>query len=358
MELRYFIIRRLLLIIPTALGLTMFVFVLMSAIPISSLTSPYINPHSTLTRAEQIKNAEILLGINPNPVIWYFHYVTNLLKGNWGIMSLQGYPSSVIDAIGLALPNTIQMDIFAVLLSIGISIPLGTYIGSRPNSLSDQAGRIFTLTGYAIPPFWLALLLQMFLGKGVILGNPVGVFPLTGSFNPFQIPIPIPSWFTGQYTTPTHLFIVDALLHGNLNLAWDGFMHIILPVVTLTYGLLAGILRFVRAGMVDNSRMDFVKTARAKGVPEKLVVKKHVRKNALIPTVTVMGLLIAFLLNGSVVVEFVFLYPGMGFLEVQSLLTQQVYGIISTTLIFGVVLMITNLIVDIIYAMIDPRIRY
>ena len=358
MELRYFIIRRLLLIIPTALGLTLFVFILMSAIPISSLTSPYYNPHSPLSHAEQIKKAMILLGISPNPIVWYFHYVTNLLRGNWGIMALQGYPSSVIDAIGLALPNTIQLDIFAVLLSVIISIPVGTYIGSKPNSFADQFGRVFTLTGYAIPSFWLALLLQIVFGQGVILGNPVGVFPLTGSFNPFGIPVPTPSWFMGQYTTPTHLFIFDALLHGDLSLAWDGFMHIVLPVLTLTYGLLAGILRFVRAGMVDNSRMDFVKTARAKGVPEKLVIKKHVRKNALIPTITVMGLLIAFLLNGSVVVEYVFLYPGMGFLEVNALLTQQVYGIISTTLIFGVVLMITNLIVDIIYAMIDPRIRY
>lgn len=358
MELRYFIIRRFLLIIPTALGLTMLVFIIMSGIPISSLTAPFYNPHSPVPREVQIHNAMILLGISPNPIIWYFHYLANIFKGNWGIMSLPGYPSSVIEAIGLALPNTIQMDIFAVLLSIGISIPLGTYIGSKPNSLADQSARIFTLTGYAIPAFWLGLLLQIVLGQGVITGNPIGVFPLTGSFNPFAIPTPTPSWFGGSYTYPTHLFIFDSLIHGNLALAWDGFMHIVLPVLTLTYILLAGILRFIRAGMVDNSRMDFVKTARAKGVPEKNVIKRHVRKNALIPTVTVMGLLIAFLLNGSVVVEFLFLYPGMGFLEIQSLLTQQVYGIISTTLIFGVVLMVTNLIVDVIYALIDPRIRY
>lgn len=358
MELRYFIIRRLLLIIPTALGLTMLVFIIMSGIPVSSLTAPFYNPHSGVPRAIQMHNAEVLLGISSNPVIWYFHYLANLLRGNWGIMTLSGYPSSVIAAIGLALPNTIQLEIFAVLLSLGISIPLGTYIGSKPNSIADQSARIFTLTGYAIPAFWLALLLQIIFGKDVLLGNPLGVFPITGSFNPFVIPTPTPTWFGGAYTNPTHLFIFDALLHGNLTLAWDGFMHIVLPVLTLTYVLLAGILRFIRAGMVDNSRMDFVKTARAKGVPEKIVVKRHVRKNALIPTITVMGLLIAFLLNGTVLVEYVFLYPGMGFLEVRALLTQQVYGIISTTLIFGAVLMVTNLIVDLVYALIDPRIRY
>ena len=131
-----------------------------------------------------------------------------------------------------------------------------------------------------------------------------------------------------------------------------------LPVVTITYGILAGILRFIRAGMVDAAGQEFIKTARAKGVPERLVIKKHIRKNALLPTVTVLGLLISGLLGGVVTVEIVFNYLGIGYLAVNFALQTQVWGILALTFVFGLILMITNLVVDVVYAFLDPRIRY
>ncbi len=358
MELRYFIIRRMLLLIPTILGLTIFMFILIDSVPKGILASPYINPHSSVPVKIQIQNALKILGLNYPPPIAYLFYLDRLVHGDLGLMSMPGYPNSVSAAILDALPNTIQLTIFASIVSIAIAIPLGTYIGARPNSVADQAGRIFTLTGYAIPAFWLALLLQLGLGKGTISGNPFGFFPISGSFTASLIPYPPPSWFVGGYTEPTHLVIFDSLIHGDFPLFVDSLEHIVLPTLTLTYVLLAGILRFIRAGMVDASNQEYVKTARSKGVPEKQVIKKHIRKNAMIPAVTVMGLLIAGLLGGVVLTETVFQYPGMGYLTTQGILYYQVWLVMGGALVFGLILVLTNLIVDVVYAMTDPRIRY
>ncbi|WMT43752.1 MAG: ABC transporter permease [Cuniculiplasma divulgatum] len=358
MELRYFIIRRLLVMIPTLIGLLVIVFALLSGIPKSVLAAPYLNPHSSVPKAQQLQNIYALLGLNQPPPIHFFIYVKDVFTGNLGIMNLAGYPSNVLSAIELAFPNTVQLALFATLLSIVIAIPLGTYIGARPNSLSDQAGRIFSLSGYSMPAFWLGILLIYALGSGVITGNPLGVLPYSGSFNPTAIPSPNPTWFHGEFTSPTHLFIFDALLNGAWGLAWDGFKHVILPVITLTYTILAGVLRFIRAGMVDSSYQEYVKTARAKGVPEKIVIKRHIRRNALIPSITVMGLLFSSLLGGVVIIEDLFAYPGIGMLAVNAAETYQVYGVLGTTFFFGIILIVANLIVDVVYAFVDPRIRY
>ncbi len=363
MELRYFIIRRLLLLIPTILGLTIFVFILMWAYGPANLVGPYLSQKGN--RAAQIAYWENYLGIYPtDPVLTYFHYLGNLLSGNWGIVGGTFFLpfSNVLTDIEIFFPNTIQLAIGASILSILIAIPLGTYVGSRPNSAVDSAARIFSLSGYAMPAFWLAYLLILLLGTGV---SPIGFLGWTG--NGLKLNPGAPSWqgitINGTptaLTSPTHILILDALLHGDLHLFLRGINFIILPVLTLTYGILAGILRFVRAGMVDTSNQEFIKTARAKGVPENVIIKKHIRKNALLPTVTVMGLLISGLLGGVVVVEEVFTYYGIGYLLVQAATPSslQVWLIMGSTIIFGIILVLTNLIVDIIYAYMDPRIRY
>jgi ABC-type dipeptide/oligopeptide/nickel transport system permease component len=355
MELRFYIIRRALILIPTFLGLTVLMFILFSLIPEQLLIAPYLSIHQTLPRAYVVHQATILLGLNLPLPLRYFKYVWNMFHGNLGVMNLPGYPSSVAQAIAISFPNTLQLAIFSTILAVVIAIPLGTYIGARPNSVADQTGRIFSLSGYAMPAFWLGLLLQIGLGRNVIPGNPVGIFPIQGSVPDVAV---APPWFNNGFTYPTHIPIIDALIHQDWSFAYGAFMHLVLPTLTLTYGILAGVLRFVRAGMVDSARQEFVKTARAKGVPEREVIKKHIRKNALIPTITVMGLLLAGLLGGVVVVEEVFDYPGIGLLSVLSATTYQVYGVIGTTLVFGIILMVANLIVDVLYALVDPRIRY
>lgn len=362
MELKYFIIRRALLLIPTLLGLVLLIFFVMRSLPDTYLVSQFINHKSHVPISVQIAQAKQILGLNYPIYIQYFFYLKMLFTGSggWGFMSTPLFTGKVMTGIGLYFPATIQLAIFATILTVLIAIPLGTYIGARPNSVADHVGRVFSLVFYAMPIFVLAVLLQIFLGKGVIAGNPLAVFPINGKFNPTALSFPVPSWFnvnTGL-TSPTHLILFDALIHGDFGLALSALEYLALPVITLTLGLLAGILRFIRAGMMDAANQEYVKTARSKGVPDKMVIKRHIRKNALIPTVTILGLLFAFLLAGVVVVEEVFSYDGMGMLGLNAVLYLSLYGVLGVTFVFGVVLMITNLIVDIAYALIDPRIRY
>ena len=360
MELRYYIVRRLLVLIPTILGLTLLIFILMRSLPTTYLIAPYTAGAKTPeAKALDTANAIKILGLNYPLPVQYLDYLSNLLHGNWGYMAAGGgYTGSVISLIALYLPNTAQLAVGATVLSIIIAIPLGTYIGARPNSVADQSGRIFSLFGYAMPAFWLALLLQIIFGAKTVGGAPWQIFPLTGVY-PEAVLIHTPVWMANGTSYPTHIFILDALLNGDPSAAWGGFMHIVLPVLALTYGILAGILRFIRAGMVDSANQEYVKTARAKGVNENQVIKRHVRRNALIPTITVMGLLFAGLLGGVVLIEKVFAYPGIGLLTVNSALpTLQIYGVAGTTLIFSLLLVSANLIVDIVYAFVDPRIRY
>lgn len=362
MQFKYFVIRRLLLIIPTFLGLVLLVFIIMRSFPTSELVADYINRRLPIPISVQIQSAKAQLGLNYPAPVQYFYYVSALFRGDWGTMNLQNYYSGpVLQGIAYFLPNTVQLAIFATILSVLIALPLGTYIGSRPNSVSDQAGRIFSLTGYAMPAFWLGLLLQIGLGRDVLSGNPIGVFPISFPYNVSLINfLHPPSWINASLgiSYPTHIMLFDALLHGDLPLAFSAFMHLILPVLTLTYGILAGLLRFIRAGIVDSSNQEYVKTARSKGVPEKIIIKRHIRKNGLIPTLTVIGLLIASLLGGVVLVEDVFDYKGLGLLTLYSVLDSSIYGVAGTTLVFGLILMVTNIVVDILYALYDPRIRY
>lgn len=360
MELRYFIIRRLLLLIPTLLGLILLVFFLMRMFPDNYLVAKYINPKSPIPVSLQMERAKAALGLNYPIVVQYFFYLKALFTGNWGSMATPIFTGPVLTAIELYFPSTLQLAIFATILSVAIAIPLGTFIGARPNSVADQVGRVFSLTFFAIPIFLLGLALQIVLGKNVISGNPFGIFPIAGKFGLAAIPAHPPSWFdpTTSITSPTHLPLFDALIHGDWTLAVSSFEYMVLPIVTLTLALLAGILRFIRAGMVDSSNQEYVKTARSKGVPENLVIKRHIRKNALIPTITVLGLLFASLLGGVVVVEEIFNYFGIGYLALQAVTNLAIYGVLGTTFVFGVTLMTANLIVDIAYAFIDPRIRY
>jgi len=362
LQLGFYVLRIIIAMIPTLFGLTLLMFLLERTIPPSILASQYVNPDSTVPIQQQLHNAYIELGLNRPAPVQFFYYLINLLHGNLGYMNSSYYSGSVLGAIETYFPNTAQLVIFSMALTLLISFPLGTYIGARPGSISDHASRIFAITGYAIPTFWLGLMLQLLFGRGV-MNLPVSVFPLDGIVSSSALPNPLPSWLinpvTGAlYSSPTHMILFDALLHGDFSLAFNAFMHLVLPVITLTYALLAGLLRFIRSGMVDTSRKEFVRTARAKGVPERLVVTKHIRRNALIPAVTVVGLLLADLLGGVVVTETVFEYPGMGLLSVNAAISDEIYGVVGTTLVFGLIMVIVNLIVDVVYAYLDPRIRY
>ncbi|EQB66558.1 MAG: hypothetical protein AMDU2_EPLC00006G0115 [Thermoplasmatales archaeon E-plasma] len=361
MELKYYIIRRLLVLIPTLLGLLLLTFILLDALPKSFLIEQFVN-HKLPIPAQNLEKQQAIttLGLNLSPPEQFLIYVNNLIHGNWGFMypNSEGYGSyysgPVLAGIMEYFPVTLEIAIFAVIFSIVIAIPLGTYIGSKPNSVSDQVGRVFSLSGYAMPTFFLALVLQIAI-------NPYFPSFISGQGYPSYTHL---SWIKSisgtEVSTPTHMLVFDSLLHGDFSLAAVAFGHLVLPVLALSYGFLAGLLRFIRAGMVDASNQEYVKTARAKGVPEKQVLRKHVRKNALLPSITVFGLVFSGLLGGAVVIEEVYDLNGLGRFGLSTVSGGyiQFFGILGTTLFFGIVLVMANLIVDVLYALMDPRIRY
>src|SRR2546426_725243 len=238
-----------------------------------------------------------------------------------------------------------------------VGIPTGTVSALRKDKLPDHATRIFALIGYSIPFFWLALLLQI-LAISLVPG-----WEITGGYSPSSISPSTEPWafvnLGGTYqlfSQPTHFLVLDAALHGSWGVFLDALKHLVLPTATLTIGILGVILRMVRSGMVDSMNQDYVRTAWAKGLPDWVITRTHIRRNALLPAATVIGLLFAGLLGGVVLVEDVFAWPGIGYWATQAVLQFDAGGVMGTTLIFALFLVLINLAADVIYAYLDPRI--
>ncbi len=362
MELRFFILRRTMLLIPTLVGITVLAFVFLRLFPDAVLLKDFLNPLAQQSGSTpydvQLAQARIEMGFDYPVPVQYFYFMLNLLKGNWGYTTAP-LTGPVYTIVSLLWPNTAQLLIFTLILSTAIGIPLGTSLGARPNTTGDQAGRIFALVGYAMPQFFFGLLLLVVFGKGII-NWPGSIFPLYGMVN---IPIPPPSWLYNPnlgyiVSSPTHMVFFDSLINRSPAIALSALKHMALPVITLTYAILAMIVRTMRGGMIDASTQEYIRTAKAKGVPLKIIIKKHTRRNALIPTITLMGVVISYLMTGLIVVESLFSYQGLGWLMAQSVLHGEIYSIVYSSLMFGAFVVVGTLVADVIYAYIDPRIRY
>lgn len=360
MRLTVYVVRRLILLVPTLLGVTLITFALSHAfgpnLAIAVYCSPKLGPCDIDNPLLQSVVNQFHLR-DPLPV-QYLYYLQGLLVGNWGYTTSAikgGMP--VTDAIAIFLPQTVELAIAATLFATLIGIPMGTVSALRKDKLPDHATRVFALVGYSIPYFWLALLLQMLM---------IALVPgwgITGGYNPAAISPSTEPWAfvtvgdTPQlYSQPTHFLVVDAVIHGSWPVFTDAVKHLVLPTATLTFGILGVILRMVRSGMVDAMTQDYVRTARAKGVPEWVITRKHIRRNALLPAATVIGLLFAGLLGGVVLVEDVFAWPGIGYWATQAVISFDAGGVMGTTLIFALFLVLINLFVDVLYAYLDPRI--
>ncbi|HYS72997.1 MAG TPA: ABC transporter permease [Thermoplasmata archaeon] len=351
MRLALFIVRRLLLLIPTLLGVTLITFVLSRAVPVDQLVAIYINPHSPLPRDQQIAAAVRLLHLDEPIPVQYVYYLSSLLHGDWGFTNTNLFAGAVTDAVVLFFPPTVELAIAATFLATIIGIPLGTVSAIRKDRLSDHITRVVAFTGYSVPLFWLALLLQ------IAAVQYIPSLPIQGQVTPGILSGR--SWIVGSGvfdSQPTHFLILDAALNGDWEVLRDALWHIVLPALTLTYGVLGGILRMVRSGMVDAMNQEYVKTAWSKGLPEGVIIRKHIRRNALLPVTTVIGLLFAGLLGGVVLVEDVFIWNGIGRWATVAIISHDLATILATTLIFALFLVLANLVVDILYAYLDPRI--
>ena len=355
MKLRYYIMRRLLLLIPTLIGLTLIVFILSHVGGSQRLVGAYINIHSTIPVAVQEAELAQRFHLNDPIYVQYFYWLTAFLQGNWGYTKTSIYSGTVLDAINLFFPNTLVLAVLSCILMTIIGIPLGVWSAVRKDSLLDQTTRVVSFAGYSIPLYWLGLLLILAFSTSNICSC-LNLFPISGTVTVNLISGA--RWYDNGISYPTHVLVIDSLIHGRPDIFVDALMHLVLPVATLTYGVMASVLRVMRSSMQDTLNQDYIRTARAKGLEEKTVINVHAKRNAFIPVCTLLGYTIANLLGGVVLVEAVFDYLGIGYWTTQAMLNGDIGGIMGATVIFGLSYIFANLAVDIAYGFLDPRIRY
>lgn len=355
MKLRYYIARRLILLLPTLLGLTLIIFTVSHVGGNQRLLGEYINTHSKIPVSVQEQQLAERFHLNDPLVVQYFYWLAAFVQGNWGYTQTSIYSGTVLDAIKLFFPNTLILAVLSSILTGLIGIPLGVWSAVRKDSVLDQTTRVVSFVGYSVPLYWLALLLIIVFSTTDVCSC-LSIFPIGGTATVSLIGGV--DWYVGGISSPTHVLIIDSVIHGRFDILEDALMHLVLPVVTLTYGVMASVLRVMRSSMQDTLSQDYIRTARAKGLDEKTVINVHARRNALIPVATLLGYTIAWLLGGVVLVESVFNYLGIGYWTTQAILNGDVGGIMGATVIFGLTFIFANLAVDIAYGFLDPRIRH
>ena len=325
-----YLARRLLGAIPLVLGVATIIFFVVNLAP-GDPALRYLSPNLSAETLEQIR---VNMGLDRPIHIRYLRWMAALAQGDLGYSLSQSRP--VIDVIRELLPNTILLSATAVGIAFILGILLGVIQAVRQYSILDSVSSVLALFFFSMPSFWLALM--MILTFSLFARNvwewPIW-FPASGMINIAEYPFMSP-----------------------LEKLQDRIMHLVLPATSLALVLAAGIARFTRGSMLEVIRQDFVRTARAKGLPERVVVMKHALRNGLIPVITLLGLYLPFLFSGTVFIESVFSWPGMGKLIVDAI-TQRDYPVIMAgSFIFATMVVIGNLIADLLYALVDPRIRY
>src|SRR5262245_34358948 len=280
--------------------------------------------------------------------IQYVYYVANLLRGDWGYSRTAAQP--VLEALLGRLPATVELAVCAVLLSIGLGVPAGVIAALRKDHAPDVALRVLSLTGISFPVFWVGIILQLvFFYHLTALGLPS--LPSRGRVDE-QIAL------QHQLGAVTGLYLLDSLVRGNVQFLLSALRHLVLPAFTLSLISLAAIVRIMRASMLEVLKQDYILLARSKGVPARLIIARHALKNAIAPVLTTAGTTLGFLLGGAVVVETVFSWPGIGRLAAQGILNNDSLLVVGFTLFVATMMVLVNLVVDVLYAVIDPRVRY
>ncbi len=321
-------VRRLLGAIPLVLGIATIIFFVVNLAP-GDPALRFLNPNMTPEVLEQIR---VNMGLDQPVHIRYVRWIGALARGDLGFSFTSNRP--VLDIIKELLPNTLVLSATAIGVAFLLGILLGIVQAVRQYSLLDSVASIVGLFFYSMPSFWLALMMVLVFGLFAYQGQWLIQFP------------------------PSGMQSVDYAFLSPMAKVQDRLMHLALPATSLALVLAAGIARYTRSSMLEVIRQDFVRTARAKGLSEPVVIFKHALRNALIPVITLLGLYLPFLFSGTVFIESVFAWPGMGKLVVDSILERDYPVIMGGTLIFAMMVVVGNLVADVLYAVVDPRIRY
>lgn len=299
--------RRLISMVVVMLGVTLFVFVISKITPGDAVTVRY-GDYGTEAQREAFRRQ---LGLDQPVYIQYFRFVSNAVRGDLGVSHRSGRP--VADELSSRLPVTLRLTVVTILIAVSLGMTAGIIAAVRQNSLLDYGMITLALVGVSIPSFWLGLILQ------IVFGYQLGWLPVA------------------------------------MAESWRSY---ILPAISLGTSAAGSIARYTRSSMLEVYRLDFVRTARAKGLHEALVVLKHSLKNAMIPVVSILGLLFAGLMGGAIITESIFALPGIGRLSIEALAARDVPVVQGVVLLAAVIIVLSNLIIDVLYTLLDPRIRY
>jgi peptide/nickel transport system permease protein len=331
-----YIIRRLIQAVPVLLIVSIIVFVLIQIAPNNPLAAYQNNPNIT---PEDLLRLEKEYGFNDPIHIKYAKWLSLMLRGNWGESFVTHRP--VMTEIAERLPNTLYLSGIAFVLSLVIAIPIGMISALRQYSLFDHVVTTIAFMGQSIPIFWFGLLLIIIFS--VNIQNPFAGTPT------FPHPPPLPMFPGGGMTTLGE-YPPDPLV--------DRIWHLVLPVSMLAVFQLAQVVRYMRAGMLDILKMDYIRTAHAKGLAGRVVIYRHAFKNAAIPLVTIIALEVPSLFNGALFTETIFSWPGMGRLFYNSADRGDYTVLMGILIISAALIIFFNLVADVAYAFLDPRIRY
>lgn len=336
MSIYAYLLRRILLVIPILLGLSLITFTVSRVIPgdpVGLAAGPQSTPEIRERLAEEF-------GLNKPLPVQYVDYITGLLRGDLG-QSLYTRREVASD-LRAYIPATLELTLAAIVFASAIGIPMGIISALYQNKLPDHTTRLISLFFVSFPAFWLAMIFQSQFG---VVWD---IAPVSGRFPRLDIP---PDQITGLLT-------IDSLLNLNFDAFGAAIEHLWLPALVLSFGALASITRITRASMLEALNADSVKTERAIGIPGNVIVLKYVLRNAFIATLTIISLEFGWLMAGAVLVESIFDWPGLGLYIVESSLRLDFQPIMGVTIIYGIIFSFVNILTDIAYGFIDPRIRY
>jgi peptide/nickel transport system permease protein len=321
--------------VPVLLLIALLVFVLLHAAP-GDPTTMLLGQETT---AADLAEAKRRWGLDQPVHVQYVKFVLAAATGDFG-KSFR-FSAPVKEVIAERLPATIELAAFSILIAVFCAIPLGVCAGARPNSWVDNLGTSLGLFGISMPNFWLGIMLIL------LLAGTFHILPSAGR-STYGIAGPVQTGF----------YFLDSAQQGNWAALKDAFLHVLMPALALGVNMVGILMRVTRSSVLETATEEYVVTARAKGLAERIVLWRHILSNALIPIITVVGLELGTLLSGSIIVETVFAWPGVGSLLITGVTSRDYPLVTGLVLMYTVAFVTINLIIDVLYAFIDPRIRY
>lgn len=332
----YFTLRRIVLLIPVVIGLTVIMFAIARLLP-GDPVALAAGPNATQAEIEALARE---FGLDQPIWTQYVTYVTGLVQGDLGTSLLTRRP--VAADIAAYLPATLELVFAAMFIAVAVGIPLGLVTAVWRNKWPDYLSQVLAIGAISMPRFFLGLLLQLCFAMWLMW------LPLGGRLPIIVIPPP----------TVTGFLTIDSLLAGDMNAFVTSLRHLAMPAIAMSLSPLATIMRMMRASTIEVMSQDYVTTARALGLPRGKIILKYVARNAVSATLTVIGLYFGWLLGGTVLVETVFDWPGLGLYATKAIISQDMMPVIGVALVIGLLFVLANLVIDLLYGVINPKVRY